>query len=114
MDVLLDIEVQGAAKVRARCPDALFIFIIPPGYFFQKVLHCGIQHHSKRLLTCFMITPRGGCQQPEGVYDSPLNIFLRKLRQNRLPVLHPALRGGEDGLYLRHSPRHFVIENRTA
>lgn len=30
IDVLLDIEVQGAAKVRARCPDALFIFIIPP------------------------------------------------------------------------------------
>ena len=28
-DVLLDIEVQGAAKVRQRCPDALFIFIIP-------------------------------------------------------------------------------------
>ena len=30
IDVLLDIEVQGAAKVRARCPGALFIFIIPP------------------------------------------------------------------------------------
>ena len=29
IDVLLDIEVQGAAKVRERCPDALFIFIIP-------------------------------------------------------------------------------------
>ena len=28
----LDIEVQGAAKVRARCPDALFIFIIPPSF----------------------------------------------------------------------------------
>ena len=28
VDVLLDIEVQGAAKVRARCPDAIFIFII--------------------------------------------------------------------------------------
>ena len=27
-DVLLDIEVQGAAKVRAKCPDAVFIFII--------------------------------------------------------------------------------------
>ena len=32
VDVLLDIEVQGAAKVRARCPDALFIFIIPPPF----------------------------------------------------------------------------------
>ncbi len=32
MDVLLDIEVQGAAKVREKCPDALFIFIIPPSF----------------------------------------------------------------------------------
>lgn len=32
VDVLLDIEVQGAAKVKARCPDALFIFIIPPSF----------------------------------------------------------------------------------
>lgn len=32
VDVLLDIEVQGAAKVRSRCPEALFIFIIPPSF----------------------------------------------------------------------------------
>ena len=32
IDVLLDIEVKGAAKVRRRCPDALFIFIIPPSF----------------------------------------------------------------------------------
>ena len=31
-DVLLDIEVQGAAKVRAKCPDAVFIFIVPPSF----------------------------------------------------------------------------------
>lgn len=31
-DVLLDIEVQGAAKVRERCPNAVFIFIIPPSF----------------------------------------------------------------------------------
>jgi len=31
-DVLLDIEVQGAAKVRARCPEAVLIFIIPPSF----------------------------------------------------------------------------------
>ena len=32
IDVLLDIEVQGAAKVKARCPEAIFIFIIPPSF----------------------------------------------------------------------------------
>lgn len=32
IDVLLDIEVQGAAKVRVKCPDAVFIFIIPPSF----------------------------------------------------------------------------------
>lgn len=32
IDVLLDIEVQGAAKVRSRCPEAIFIFIIPPSF----------------------------------------------------------------------------------
>ena len=32
IDVLLDIEVQGAAKVRAKCPDAVFIFISPPSF----------------------------------------------------------------------------------
>ena len=30
IDVLLDIEVQGAATVRRRCPEAVLIFIIPP------------------------------------------------------------------------------------
>ena len=30
IDVLLDIEVQGAASVRAKCPEAVLIFIAPP------------------------------------------------------------------------------------
>lgn len=32
MDVLLDIEVEGAGNVRKRCPDALLIFMIPPSF----------------------------------------------------------------------------------
>ena len=32
IDVLLDIEVQGAAKVRAKCPEAVLIFIMPPSF----------------------------------------------------------------------------------
>lgn len=32
MDVILDIEVQGAARVRKKCPDAVLIFIIPPSF----------------------------------------------------------------------------------
>ena len=31
-DVLLDIEVQGAAKVREKCPDAVLLFLIPPSF----------------------------------------------------------------------------------
>ena len=29
-DVLLDIEVQGASKVRVKCPEAVTIFLMPP------------------------------------------------------------------------------------
>ena len=32
IDVLLGIEVHGAAKVRAKCPEAVLIFIIPPSF----------------------------------------------------------------------------------
>jgi guanylate kinase len=32
VDVLLDIEVQGAAKVRQKCPEAVLIFIAPPSF----------------------------------------------------------------------------------
>jgi guanylate kinase len=32
VDLLLDLDVQGAAQVRAQFPDALSIFILPPSY----------------------------------------------------------------------------------
>lgn len=30
MDVILEIDVQGALKIREKCPDAVMIFIMPP------------------------------------------------------------------------------------
>ncbi len=30
MDVILEIEVQGAMKIKEKCPDAVFVFILPP------------------------------------------------------------------------------------
>lgn len=29
-DIILEIEVQGAAKIREKCPEAVFLFILPP------------------------------------------------------------------------------------
>jgi guanylate kinase len=31
-DLLLDIDCQGAAQLKQSCPDAVFIFILPPSY----------------------------------------------------------------------------------
>jgi guanylate kinase len=31
-DVLLDLDVQGAAQVRQRIPDAVMVFVLPPSY----------------------------------------------------------------------------------
>ena len=31
-DVILDIETQGAFQVRALCPDALMVFLLPPSF----------------------------------------------------------------------------------
>ena len=30
IDVILEIEVQGALKIKDKCPDAVFIFVVPP------------------------------------------------------------------------------------
>jgi len=35
-DLLLDINIQGAAKVRKRLPDAISVFILPPSYEVLK------------------------------------------------------------------------------
>lgn len=31
-NVFLEIEVQGAMKIKEKCPDAVFIFVMPPSY----------------------------------------------------------------------------------
>jgi guanylate kinase len=43
-DVLLDIDVQGAAQVRAKCPDAVSIFLMPPS---PEVLATRLRNRSR-------------------------------------------------------------------
>lgn len=32
LDVMLDIDVQGAFQIREKCPDALMVFLMPPSF----------------------------------------------------------------------------------
>jgi guanylate kinase len=43
-DLLLDIDVQGAAQVRARMPEAVSIFVLPPN---PKVLRTRLRNRSR-------------------------------------------------------------------
>ena len=43
-DVLLDIDVQGAAQVRAKCPEAVSIFLMPPS---PEVLATRLRNRSR-------------------------------------------------------------------
>jgi len=43
IDVLMDIDVQGAERVVARCPEAHSIFIMPPSY---EVLESRLRHRA--------------------------------------------------------------------
>lgn len=62
IDVLLDIEVQGAAKVRAKCPDAVLIFIIPPS--LEELSHRlhGRHTDSEEVIACRLQRAREECR----------------------------------------------------
>ena len=63
IDVLLDIEVQGAAKVREKCPDAVFIFIIPPSFEeLSRRLH-GRQTDSEEVIEGRLRQAREECKE---------------------------------------------------
>ena len=63
IDVLLDIEVQGAAKVKDQCPDALSIFIIPPSFEeLSRRLH-GRNTDSEEVISGRLQKAREECKQ---------------------------------------------------
>ena len=43
-DLMLDIDVQGAAQVRAKMPEAVSIFVLPPN---PKVLRTRLRNRSR-------------------------------------------------------------------
>ena len=63
VDVLLDIEVQGAAKVRARCPEAALIFIIPPSFEELERRLRGRNTDSEEVITGPLQKPRDEYRQ---------------------------------------------------
>jgi len=63
IDVLLEIEVQGAAKVRSKCPDALLIFLLPPSFEeLSKRLH-GRHTDSEEVIAGRLQTAREECKE---------------------------------------------------
>ena len=63
IDVLLDIEVQGAAKVREKCPDAVLIFIMPPSFEeLSRRLH-GRHTDNEEVIEGRLLTARKECKQ---------------------------------------------------
>ncbi len=63
IDVLLDIEVQGAAKVREKCPDAVLIFIMPPSFEeLSRRLH-GRNTDEEEVISGRLRTAREECKQ---------------------------------------------------
>jgi guanylate kinase len=49
-DVILDIDVQGAAQVRQKMPEAISIFILPPSYEALKTRLLSRQKDSKEVM----------------------------------------------------------------
>ena len=40
-DVILEIDTQGAMQIRSACPDAVFVFLLPPSYAELQKRICG-------------------------------------------------------------------------
>jgi guanylate kinase len=58
-DLLLDIDVQGAAQIKAKIPDAVSIFILPPD---RKTLEARLRHRSldkEEVIQRRLVTARG-------------------------------------------------------
>lgn len=63
VDVLLDIDVQGAAKVKAQCPEAVLIFLIPPSIEeLSRRLH-GRNTDDEDVIGCRLQKAREECQE---------------------------------------------------
>lgn len=68
VDVLLDIEVQGAGQVRARCPEAVLLFLIPPSFEVLSQRLCGRRTDSEEVIAGRLSRAREELRQAHG-YD---------------------------------------------
>ena len=68
MNVLLDIEVQGAKQVKEKMPEAVMIFIVPPSMEELKRRLENRGTETKRAIECRMMRARQECEEAD-FYD---------------------------------------------
>lgn len=65
LDVILDIDVQGAFQIREKRPDALLVFLLPPSFeaLEQRLISRG--KDSMEVIKNRLVTARWECEQAE-------------------------------------------------
>lgn len=88
-DVILEIELQGARKVKEKFPEALFIFVTPPSMEELKKRLIGRGTESPEVIASRM---RRACEESEGMEEYDYLLVNDKLEEC-VGQLHQIIRG---------------------
>lgn len=101
-DVLLEIEVQGGAQVRARLPDAVLVFLVPPSFEALEQRLRGRRTDAPEVIERRLAIAR---QEMEAVvrYDYVVvNDEVERAAEAVLEIVRAEREGRRDGVRARH------------